>query len=145
MVRRLSIVTVALIVTLPFLTPRTVDGQRVPANALFTPMAVELAAPDTPASREHPLVSSTAPDPLLVPHRHDLPVDTATKSLRRRLLPYAVVGAVVGGGVTYAVMPKSCDVSENMFCQYTLASIPIIGAAAGGWIGLLVGYLRERR
>lgn len=63
---------------------------------------------------------------------------------KRRLLPYYLAGAIAGGAITYAVMPKSCDVGDNMFCQYTVLAYPAIGAGAGGAIGLLVGYFRER-
>ncbi len=64
--------------------------------------------------------------------------------LKRRLRRYALVGALAGGVATFVVMPKSCDVSENMACQYMLASYPLIGAGVGAWIGIGIGYFRER-
>jgi hypothetical protein len=68
------------------------------------------------------------------------------KSLADRLLPYFVVGALAGGVIGYAAMPKGCDVGQNMICGYTNAVAYLtVGGVAGGAAGLLVGYMRERR
>jgi hypothetical protein len=54
-------------------------------------------------------------------------------------------GAVIGGTAGYAIMPKSCDVGDNIFCGYASWAYPFVGLGAGGWAGILLGYLRERR
>lgn len=75
----------------------------------------------------------------------------AEDSLRRRLLPYAIAGAVVGGIVGYAAHEgvfwdrKACDGDLNPLCPLTPYVYVIIGVTAGTWTGMLVGYLRHRR
>ena len=80
-----------------------------------------------------------------VARSYALPIDTVKRTLRQRIRPCAAGGMIIGGVIGYAVMPKACDVGDNMFCQYTSLGYPFVGIGVGGWAGILVGYLRERR
>ncbi|HEX8211381.1 MAG TPA: hypothetical protein VF584_14510 [Longimicrobium sp.] len=119
-------------------------GQRVPP-AQFVPAAIEISSsPALPGGGDFG-PSPTPVERTRTGSLYELPADTTARALRRRLRPYAIGGAVVGGLIGYAIMPKSCDVGDNMFCQYTSLGYPFVGLGAGAWAGILVGYLRERQ
>ena len=129
-----------------FSFPSFATAQRLASTSVFTPSA----AHDTnlrPLAESAPRSLSFSTVTAAVEAEHRLLVSDGAegKVSKKRLLPYYLAGAVVGGVVTFAAMPKSCDVGDNMFCQHMLFAYPAIGAGAGGAVGLLIGYLRERR
>jgi hypothetical protein len=126
--------------TMQILQPPEMQGQRLPASAQFAPAAVEIPPLEGGGGHWIPLAPR---DPTLARPAYELPADTAFRALRRRMRPYAIGGAIVGGVVGYAVMPKSCDVGDNMFCRYQSWAYPVIAAGVGAWAGFLVGYVRE--
>ena len=115
------------------------EAQRVPDAAQLIPVASAVAVP---GALENGGISFAPADPAPA---YALPTDSASAAWKRRMRPYVLGGAVVGAAVGYAVMPKSCDVGDNMFCGYTSLGYPWVGLGLGAWAGLLVGYLRERR
>ena len=142
-IHRLWTFAVALTVA-QLLGSRTVVSQRLPTSTRLISTEVAFAASNTTESIGEPRLAWAYPDTALALRPYTLRADT-TAPLKRRVLPYYVIGAAFGGAVGYAVMPKGCDASENMFCGYSLAAYPIGGAAIGGLIGIIVGYTRERR
>jgi hypothetical protein len=141
--------------------PSTAAAQWVPAKpALVT---LEMPAPSPPApggDSSAPLEFAEGPaadDPLL---RRDLPsslhgrlLQPEKKRLSERLVPYALVGMVVGGLVGYAVHEAGPGERDERSCRERTTPgcelIPYYYVAIGGGLGLgagtLVGYLRERR
>jgi hypothetical protein len=75
---------------------------------------------------------------------YELPADTTPRASKRWLIPYAIGREIAGGVIKYAIMPKSRDVGDNMYCRYASLGYPFVGLGLGGWAGLLVGHLRER-
>lgn len=94
-------------------------------------------------------VASAAIDP---GYSHAAPLQVGTrsglmqaeKSLKQRVRPYVIVGAIVGGVMTYFVMRDPCA-SGNHMCLSLYVSYMMIGSGTGGLAGMLVGYIRERR
>lgn len=117
------------------------QSQRLPSSIEYVQPQIQITATDAIARFQR---SSAVADLTTARSSYDLPVDTMNKGLGRRMLPYAIGGALVGGVIGYAVMPKSCDVGDNMACHYTSLGYPFIGVGVGAWAGILVGYLRER-
>ena len=125
------------------LAPPQAPGQRLSSGLQFTSANMETQA--RAASRSLPDLTLTSVPAEFVPTSlpYTLRVDT-TRSLKRRITPYAIGGAIVGGVAGLALMPGACDVGDNMFCQYTQFGYPLVGVGVGTWLGILTGYLRER-
>ena len=125
------------------LAPPHAPGQRLSRELQFasgtTVTQANTASGSIPDVRLTSLPAGSAPT---IPP-YTLRVDP-TRSLKRRILPYAIGGAVVGGVAGLALMPGACDVGDNMFCQYTQFGYPLVGVGVGTWLGILTGYLRER-
>jgi len=118
-------------------------GQRLHAAAGLMPAATGIALPGASGS---PVISLAPADAAAGRSPYALPGDSASAAWKRRMRPYVIGGAIIGGVAGYAVMPKSCDVGDNMFCGYTsLLAYPWVGLALGSAAGLLVGSLREPR
>lgn len=127
-----------------FVAPRPAEGQRRPVDTAFARVEVEIVSRDTFATLTRPQLSTEALDQVPVPTGYTFPADSVRKDWRRKLVPYALGGAVIGAVLGYALMPKSCDVGDNMFCQYTLAAYPVLGAGAGASAGIIFGVLRDQ-
>ena len=137
----------ALLACLLFLTPFPAAGQWAPVN----PESVALKVPPIPSPGA---VWERAPLPLGSPmlgsalgagmRRQPLVGD---ESLRWRLLPYALVGASIGGVLGYVVHEGAsapCNREIYLACPLRPYAYVVMGGAGGGAAGTLVGYLRER-
>lgn len=156
-----SAAAVLIALVLCLVAPATAAAQWAPAKpALVT---LETPSPSSPAPGEDssaPLEFADAPSADDPPLRRDLPsslhdrlLQPEKKPLGERIVPYALVGMVVGGLVGYAVHEsgagerdeKSCRERDTPGCEL----IPYYYVAIGGGLGLgagtLVGYIRERR
>lgn len=137
---------IAVVFTMLHILPSAeAHGQRLSGAAQPIPATTEISIPDTLENGGDPGSSFAPADPAPARSRYELPADSASAAWRRRMGPYAIGGAILGGAVGYAIMPKSCDVGDNMFCGYTALAYPFIGLGVGSWAGILAGYLRERR
>ena len=144
----------ALFASLLFLTPFPAAGQKtmmdrgfVRGEALVPSPASMWEAqplPGIPLDGNSQAVlsfSSSRPIPPLAPEG---------AGLRKRLLPYAVIGAIAGGLIGYAAHAgvfwdrKPCDGDLNPFCPVTPYAYTLIGAGAGWWTGVGIGYIIER-
>lgn len=68
---------------------------------------------------------------------------------KKRIFPYALVGAVVGGVIGYAADRGTPPLVEDCLapppgCWIVSYPYTIIGAGVGFYTGTLIGYLRER-
>lgn len=141
--RAIRAILIVLTAATPFLAPTCLEGQKLPAESPFSRADVEIIARDRFVASGLLYGSSGTLDSHSARTPYTLPADSVQKDLGQRLVPYSLGGAAIGTVIGFALMPRSCDVSENMFCQYTLAAYPVFGAGAGGWAGILVGLLRE--
>jgi hypothetical protein len=82
-------------------------------------------------------------------HDHRGAWDAAVE--KKRLVPYMLAGAVVGGVLGYAVhegllgAKVDCDGDRNPFCPVTPYVYTTIGAGIGANVGALIGYYCESR
>ena len=143
MLRTFPAIAVALTALATFLLPDAVESQRLDTHPQFTPIRIEIGVARTSEQFPESQISLPAFDSEAA--IYTLPMDTASKGLKKRIRPYAIGGAAIGALAGLALMPKSCGDDDNMFCQYTLVMYPFIGAGVGGWMGILVGYVRERK
>ena len=138
-------VAIAVLTAVLFLlSPLVAAGQWAPVDTA----SVELETPTLSSD----LLWEPAPLPLGVPlstltlssSSHNPLLGSEEESLRKRLLPYTVVGAVIGGVIGYAVR-EPCDGDSNPFCPIAPYLYVSMGTGAGSLIGTLIGYFLERR
>jgi len=144
-VRNSPVSAAAFAALLHILLAHPAAGQRLPADHPFVSKEVRLPRVDPllgPGTDPH---ARGVLDSSLAHTRYHFAADTAKGGSKRDIVPYAVAGAIAGGVVAYAALPKSCDVSENWFCQPTLVAQHVLGAVMGAWVGAAVGLFREPR
>lgn len=149
----ISFAAAALLAALLFLVaPPAATGQWIPTDTEFVRGETPVLFSDTvweaaPFALVSPPASSNAERLTTLPLSSSTPVPPLImeeESLRKRLLPYALAGAVLGGvaGFLYRDKIDGRPTDEDWGVGYV--AYPALGAGIGFWAGFLVGYLRER-
>lgn len=158
----LSSAAAALLAALLFLVaPPAAAGQWMPTDTGFVRGETPNLLPDTVRRATSIALfslpgSSTAERLATLPLSSSTPIPpliTEEEDLRKRLLPYALVGAIVGGVIGYAAHEEvfwkrdkeSCNLGDISVCAFTPYAYVFVGATVGTWTGIVIGYLRERR
>lgn len=136
-----------LTVLLLLVAPPPVTGQWQPVGTATDPFRFVVSPPHPiPEDRASPAAfgeSRSAVTPVVWSQQHTSTLNIDDKGVRKRLWPYFVAGAVVGGVAGYLYRDRSKSVDEDWGVGYIVW--PLNGIAAGGLVGLGVGYLVERR
>jgi hypothetical protein len=142
----------ALLAVLLFFTPIPAAGQWAQGATEWVTLEVPpTPSPDGVWERASLPLGSPAAGLTLAPSTHNPTLVLEQESLKKRLLPYALAGAIVGGLLGYAAHEgvfwnrERCDGDLNPLCPVTPYAYAFVGAAVGTWTGILVGYVRERR
>ena len=139
-------VAIAVLTAVLFLVaPLVAAGQWAPVDTVsadleILPLSSEVVRERMPLPLGVPLSTLTLSSS---PH-NPLPV-LEEKSLRKRLLPYVLGGAALGGiaGYVYHDRVNQTPIDEDWGVGYFY--VTVLGAEIGALAGALVGYIIERR